>query len=202
MLADHFADEYPKRLQSEYGYLRQKYKLQGITPMLWRFMRMRPSNFPTIRIAQFAALVHRSLHLFSKIVSVSHMDELGSLLKVSAGDYWMTRYRFDDIPGRTYEKRLGAASVDNILINTIAPVQFLFGLHHGDITGQERALDMLGSVAPERNRIITIWEAQHWKAGNAAQSQALLQLFNRYCSRKRCLECAVGLSVIRSQPVK
>ena len=199
MLGRDFKDDYPNELKKEYTYLRQKYNLEPIPEHLWKFMRMRPPNFPTIRIAQFAALIDKSLHLFSHIVESSTVKEIRSLLEVKASEYWDTHYRFDGEPQRTYAKALGVDSIDNLIINTMAPVQFLYAHYQGNIDQQERALQLLSSVDAESNKVITVWEQNNWKPESAAQSQAMLQLFNNYCSNKRCLECSIGLNVIKNQ---
>lgn len=202
MLEKDFEEDYPNELKKEYQYFRQKYKLQPISAHLWKFMRMRPPNFPTIRIAQFAALVHKSLHLFSQIASSISVKEIHSLLAVSASKYWSSHFRFDEVQQRVYSKTLGADSIDNIIINTIAPVQFLYAHYHDNTSDQESALQLLSSVQAESNKYISLWEQHNWQPINAAQSQALLQLFNNYCSNKKCLECAIGLSIIKSRPVE
>ena len=200
MLDREFADEYPNVLKKEYAYLKQKYKLQSIAEHLWKFLRLRPANFPTIRIAQFAALVHRSLHLFSQVVETHTIKEIIPLLEVNVSEYWKTHFVFDEAQDKSTDKKLGKASIENIVINTIAPIQFLYAGKHGSDRQQERALTLLDAIAPEKNHILNLWIEFNWKAKNAAHSQALIQLYNNYCSQKRCLECAVGLSIMRSAP--
>jgi hypothetical protein len=202
MLEAEFTEEYPLTLQKEYKYLQQKYRLQPIPTHLWKFMRMRPANFPTVRIAQFAALVHRSLHLFSQIVEASTVKEIIPLLSVYASEYWNTHYRFEEAQKRSTVKHLGIASVYNVIINTVAPIQFLYAYKQGETSQQHKALQLLEDLPREHNSIIEIWDNAGWKVKDAAQSQAVLQLYNNYCSAKRCLECAVGLSIIRSAPNK
>lgn len=202
MLDGEFTDEYPNTLKKEYTYLRQKYKLQPIAGHLWKFLRLRPANFPTIRIAQFAALVHRSLHLFSQIVETHTVKEIQPLLEVSVSDYWKTHFVFDEAQDKATDKKLGKSSVENIIINTIAPIQFLYASKHGNTQQQERALQLLDVVPPESNHILNLWKESNWKAQNAAQSQSLLQLYNNYCANKRCLDCAIGLTIMRSGPNK
>lgn len=203
MLDGTFTDTYPKQLQAEYDYLRKKYKLTPIAGHLWKFLRMRPANFPTIRIAQFAALVHKSLHLFSQIIEVNTVKEISPLLEVQGGSYWDTHYRFDEETiEKPVAKKLGKSSVQNIIINTIAPIQFLYAARQGVDGLQEKALQLLDEVPAEKNHIIDEWNVTGWKVQNAAQSQALLQLYNRYCTSKRCLECSLGHSILRSGPEK
>lgn len=198
MLDGDFMDDYPRALQNEYEYLRRKYSLSPIKEHLWKFLRMRPANFPTLRIAQFAALIHKSLHLFSQVIETHTVKDVQPLLDVTASEYWDTHFQFDAKPVKAAPKSLGQGSVENIIINTIAPIQFLFAARHGTSTLQERALQLLEEVRAEKNSITDVWEANGWKPANAAQSQAMLQLYNNYCSRKRCLECSIGLNIIRS----
>lgn len=198
MLDDEFKEDYPRRLQKEYVYLRQKYKLQPIPGHLWKFLRLRPANFPTVRIAQFAALVNKSLHLFSQVAETYTIKDLLPLLDVTAGEYWDTHYRFDEKQEIPAKKHLGLSSVHNIIINTIAPIQFLYAGEQGTVTRQEKALELLDAIPAEKNNIIRIWQEHNWKALNAAQSQSLIQLYNKYCTHKRCLECAIGHKIIRA----
>lgn len=202
MLEGVFKDEYPRELQAEYAYLQHKFSLTPIAGYLWKFLRLRPANFPSIRLAQFAALVHQSLHLFTSLSDHKSVLELTELLTVSASEYWKTHYRFDELQKNSSEKKLGSDSVHNLIINTVAPVRFLYAYSQGLLAAQEAALSLLEDLPPENNNVIRQWETHKWKPQNAGQSQSLLQLYNTYCRNKRCLECAVGLSIIRSGPDK
>ena len=199
MLHDDFKDDYPRELQREYDFLKKKYKLKPIAGHLWKFLRMRPANFPTVRIAQFAALIHKSVHLFSQIIETHSVDDLEPLLEVTASGYWDTHFQFDAAQKQAAPKSLGKTSFQNIIINTIAPIQFLYAAKQDTYLLQERALQLLEAVPAEKNNITRLWDDNGWNAANAAQSQALLQLFNNYCSAKRCLECTVGLNIIRQE---
>lgn len=199
MLQRNFTEEYPNRLKAEYGYLQKKYKLTPIPVKLWKYMRLRPANFPTIRIAQFAALVHKSLHLFSQIIETHTVKEVAPLLDVTASEYWDTHYTFDEKQEETTKKHLGLTSVHNIIINTIAPVQFLYAAEQGTSAQQEKALTLLEAVPVEKNSILGTWQDAGWKAQNAAQSQSLIQLYNKYCTSKRCLDCALGHNIMKLQ---
>jgi len=199
MLAEDFEDDYPRELQREYDYLKKKYKLKPIATHLWKFLRMRPANFPTVRIAQFAALIHKSIHLFSQIIETHSVKELEPLLDVTASSYWDTHFQFDAPQARSVPKALGKTSFENIIINTIAPIQFLYAARQDTYQLQEKALQLLEAVPAEKNNITAMWADNGWKPVNAAQSQALLQLYNNYCSGKRCLECTIGLNIIRQQ---
>jgi hypothetical protein len=199
MLNDDFVDDYPRELQREYDYLKKKYKLKPIATHLWKFLRMRPANFPTIRIAQFAALVHKSLHLFSQIIEIHSVKEIEPLLDVTASVYWETHFQFDVPQDRAVKKSLGKTSLHNIIINTVAPIQFLYAARQDTYKLQERALQLLEAVPAEENNITRLWADNGWIAANAAQSQALIQLYNNYCSPRRCLECTVGLNIIKAK---
>lgn len=198
MLDDDFEDDYPRELQREYDYLKKKYKLKPIATHLWKFLRMRPANFPTIRIAQFAALIHKSLHLFSQIIESHSVKEIEPLLDVSASSYWDTHFRFDAKQDEATVKSLGKTSVLNIVINTVAPIQFLYAARQDTYKLQDKALQLLEAVPAEQNNITRIWDDNGWQAANASHSQALIQLYNNYCSAKRCLECSIGLNIIKA----
>lgn len=200
MLDRDFEEEYPNALKKEYNYLRQKYKLEPVKEHLWKFLRMRPANFPTVRLAQFAALVHKSFHLFSQIIEQHTVKDILPLLEVTASEYWNTHFRFDEKQEAAAPKKLGKDSLHNIIINTIAPIQFLYATRQGEAGLQEKSLQLLETVPAEKNNIIEIWQEHGWKAASAGHSQALLQLFNNYCSKKRCLECAIGLGILKSRP--
>jgi hypothetical protein len=198
MLNEEFKEDYPRELQREYEYLKKKYKLQPMGGHLWKFLRMRPANFPTIRIAQFAALIHKSLHMFSQIIETHSVKQIEPLLDVTASSYWDTHFQFDVPQKQATKKSLGRSSVLNIIINTIAPIQFLYAAKQDTYKLQEKALQLLEAVPAEKNNITRLWDEHGWHAANAAQSQALLQLYNGYCSGKRCLECSIGLNIIKT----
>ena len=121
------------------------------------------------------------------------------MIEVNASDYWNTHFRFDEEAPFAL-KHLGASSVHSIIINTIAPIQFLYAQRYGIQAQQDKALQLLESVPAEKNNILDVWAASGWKPNSAAQSQALIQLYNSYCTPRKCLECAIGLSIIRSVP--
>ena len=202
MLEDVFDEPYSKLLREEYQFLRTKYSLSPLPVHLWKFMRMRPASFPTLRIAQLAALLHREKNFLSRLLQDGVQDVEAMLSTAEASSFWKTHYRFGDAPGRQSRKALGEDTVRNILINTVAPVRFLYAHRQGSAGGGEAALAMLESVPAEDNAIIREWMRIGWSPRNAADTQAMLQLYNNYCAPKRCLECAVGLAIIRRRPVE
>jgi hypothetical protein len=142
-------------------------------------------------------LIHKSEHLFSQIIETHAIKEIEPLLNVTASEYWTDHFRFDEIQDGSGPKSLGKSSVENIIINTIAPIQFLYASRQGAESLRERSLNLLETVPAEKNNITALWAENGWDAGNAAQSQALIQLYNNYCTHRRCLECTVGLNIIR-----
>ncbi|WAC40746.1 DUF2851 family protein [Pedobacter sp. SL55] len=192
-----FEDDYPNQLKTEYAFLKQKYKLVPIDISLWKFLRMRPQNFPTLRLAQFAALILKSSHLFSKVLEVKNVKELHLLFEqLPVNDFWLRHYHFNK-EAEKVSVQLGKSSIDNLLINTVSLFLFAYGKYTGQANYQTRAFYLLESIAAENNSIIS----QYVKAGimleNAYQTQALLQLRKSYCNEKKCLNCGIGLKILK-----
>ncbi len=196
LLDEVFQDEYAQTLAKEYKHLRHKYGLTPLAAVQWKFLRLRPANFPTVRLAQFASLVHRSAHLFSKILEAESVRAMEHLIDAEPGDYWLTHYQLDK-PSAKRSKRPGIDFIHLLIINTIVPFLFHYGREKGLEDLQKRALLLLESVPPEANTIIEGWADLGTKSRNAYQTQALLQLKTRYCDPKRCLECGVGLNILK-----
>lgn len=196
LLAGSFSEDYPKLLNKEYAFLQKKYKLVPVKIPL-HFLRMRPSNFPTIRLAQLAMLIHHSLHLFSKIKEAVTLKQIRSLLDVTANDYWHYHYLFDE-PGAFKEKHLGTQMINNILINTIVPILFSYGHFHKEEVYKERVMTWLEQMDKEKNVITNGFTALGIPNKNAFDSQALIQLKKLYCNNKRCLDCAVGNKLLKA----
>ena len=196
MLEEDFEDDYPNRLKKEYNFLKKKYQLEPIDKVNWKFMRLRPANFPTIRIAQFAQLIFQSAHLFSKILEAKNVEALEKLFKIEPSDYWKTHYTFDN-ESEEKPKKLGKTAIHLFIINTIAPFLFVYGRQKAESAFQDKALALLESLKPEKNSIIDGWKNLGVKPESAAQTQALLQLKNEYCNQKRCLECSVGAAILK-----
>jgi len=191
-----FADEYPQLLAKEYDFLKKKFSLNPIPGHLWKFLRLRPSNFPTIRISQFAALIHQSQNLFSKILSCKTSQEVITMFDLKASEYWETHYVFDK-PAPKSVKRFGDVAIQTIIINTVVHFLFLYGNEKGNNSSKDKAIEFLTSLPPEQNNIITGFEKLGVKTQNAFETQALIELKNKYCALKKCLHCRVGLSLLR-----
>jgi len=192
-------DDYTAALEKEYHFLRRKYSLVPLQAHRWKFMRMRPSNFPTLRIAQFAMFIHKGLDFFSRIMEVRDAALLMPLLSVHASSYWDNHYRLGELSAECQVKHLGKDAFYNILINTVAPMQHLYARSQGRSALIENSVQLLQHIPPEKNRVMRVWEENGITAGDAAQSQALLQLFQEYCSRRRCLECRVGNQLLSAR---
>ncbi len=197
LLNEHLEDKYLQALQNEYVFLKQKLKLQSIDAHLWKFLRLRPVNFPTIRIAQFANLILNSTHLFSKIIETEKYDDLKRLLNVDVSEYWQSHYVFDKT-SELKTKHLGEDSVNNIIINTIVPFLFVYGKQRDEIKYVDRALQFLEQTTGENNSIISKWRAMEITFKNAYSTQALLQLKNEYCNHKKCLSCIIGNYLLKN----
>jgi len=189
-------DDYFLSLRKEYSFLYKKYSLSGIESHLWKFMRMRPINFPTVRIAQLAMLIHHSSALFSQILETENYDELRKLFKVNASEYWNTHYRFNKPSGENRPKTLGETAFNNLVINTIVPMLFVYGDQHNDQSMKDRALLLLEKLDAEENQIIAKWNELGIESHTAFETQALLQLKNNYCEYKKCLDCQLGTKII------
>lgn len=192
-----FEEEYPILLQREYKVLRQKFQLTPINTAAWKFGKMRPAAFPTIRIALFAQLIYQSTHLFSKLLETEQISDFRQFFELKVSDYWLAHYRFGDTTEKRQQKSLGKSTFHNIAINTLVPFLFVYGKSIQDETYCERALRWLEQIEAEDNIVIKMWESIGIKAENAYQTQALLHLKKQYCDQKHCLDCAIGNKILR-----
>lgn len=195
LLNANFTESYPVMLQKEYRFLREKYKLKAIHEPV-HFLRMRPGNFPTIRLAQLAMLIHHSSHLFSQIKDITALKEVMELFTVTANDYWHYHYRLDEAAAFR-PKIIGEKTLQNIIINTAIPAVFAYGAVHQEQRYKNKALQWLESIAPEENSITKKWKQLGVHNSSALDSQALTELTKEYCIRKQCLQCAVGNAILK-----
>ena len=189
-------DDYFIRLRNEYHFLQRKFSLQPIDPKLWRFLRLRPQNFPHIRLAQLARLYHQKTASLSQIVDCATVEDLEKALATRVTPYWQTHYLFGaDSP--TSEKRLSASSRRLMIINTVIPMLFAYGRHRHDEKLCDRAFDLLEELGAEQNHITRMWSECGLSVRSAADTQALIQLKNEYCDRKDCLRCRIGYEYLK-----
>ena len=189
-------DEYYQNLKKEYTFLANKYGLKSIPVHRWKWLRLRPPGFPTIRIAQFASLIYQSSRLFSKILEAKSYKELIDLFDLNVSEYWKHHYRFG-AESKFREKKFGKATTDSLIINALLPLIFLYGNKIKSDEFKERALAVLELIPAENNAIISGWKKCGIKVKNAWHSQALLQLKSRYCEQSQCLQCEFGNRIIR-----
>lgn len=196
-LTDDTADDYYRLLQQEYQFLAKKYSLKPIDKSLWKFLRMRPQNFPTLRLAQFAALIINSNHLFSKILEIKNFDDYRKLFsELPVNTFWEKHYHFNK-SAKKVSTQLGKKSIENILINTIALFLYAYGRQMDKNNYITQALQLLETLPAEENVIIKKYAASGVIVKNACQSQAVLQLHKNYCSKKRCLNCGIGIKILK-----
>ncbi|PKW29576.1 DUF2851 family protein [Flavobacterium lindanitolerans] len=189
-------DVYFQDLKGRWDYLRNKHILKRIYVDPVQFFRLRPSNFPTIRLSQLANLYHSKPNLFSKIIESKSLAEFYKIFDVSASDYWSDHYQFDK-QSRRKEKKLTNAFIDLLLINTVVPLKFAYAAYVGDDISEE-IVQLLSEIPAEKNIIIDKFRDFGIVANNAYETQALLQLKNEYCNKKRCLECGIGLELMKN----
>ncbi|HEX5026009.1 MAG TPA: DUF2851 family protein [Agriterribacter sp.] len=190
-----FEEDYPQMLKKEYLFYQKKYGWSRVTESVY-FLRMRPGNFPTIRLAQLAMLIHQSTHLFSQVKSIVQLAELKKLLQVTANDYWHYHYQFDE-PSAFKKKKLGGQMIDNIIINTIVPVVFAYGHLQREQVSKDKALQWLEDTTAEQNAITRQWAALGVTNASAHDSQAMIELSKTYCPNKNCLNCAIGCAILK-----
>lgn len=189
-------EEYPLLLKREFEVMRSKFNLYTMPLERWKFMRMRPVNFPTIRLAQLAQIIHRHGPLFSTIKEAVTIGEVKALFDVQASSYWDTHYRFS-VKGPVRPKHLGDGTADVLMINAVVPLLFCYGKFHKDQRYCEKALQFLENTNAEDNTVVRHYADRGMAPQNAMQSQALLHLRKHYCKRKRCLECSIGNNLLR-----
>lgn len=193
-------DDYFDSLIKEYAFLRKKYGLIPIDFHCWKFLRLRPASFPAIRISQLAGLLHKSSNLFSFIIESEKAGDIMRLFDVAASYYWDSHYDFgkrssaSEGPGK---KHLGIKTIQAIIINTVVPFLFVYGRQKGNSSYEDRAMKFLESLPAENNAVTRQFSMLGFKNNSAFESQALVEMKNEYCSRKKCLDCLIGASLVR-----
>jgi len=191
-------DIYFNTLQKEFKILNVKYQLEErkLDPVQWRFLRLRPANFPTVRIAQFSAIISSTKNIFSKIIDAKSYADLIIFFQIRQSDYWHNHYRFG-IKSKSKVRDLGQSSSDILIINSVAPLLVAYGLEKDEEDYIARAQNILQQMPAESNKITRTWDALNWKVKNAFDSQGLIELYNNHCQSKNCLNCAIGASLMR-----
>ena len=188
-------DQYFKDLKGRYQYLSHKHQLQPVYIDDLQFFKHRPDNFPTIRLSQLAQLYHTHQNLFAKIIEVTDIQGIYEVFRVQVSPYWQTHYRFDKESPKK-RKALTTSFVDLLIINTIVPFRFAYGKSTGKENSEE-LVALLQAISPEKNGIMDKFRQFKMPVESAYDSQSLLQLRNEYCAHKRCLQCALGLELLK-----
>jgi len=195
LLSDDIQDAYYKTLQMEYNYLLKKHNLQVNMKSQFQFFRLRPNNFPTVRIAQLAALLNQHQNLFSKIIITTKLKDYYKLFDISISEFWKIHYSFTSTSRKTY-KKLSKKFIDLLLINTIVPLKFIY-LKYINELNEEELISTIKLIKPEKNAVIDGFKKLNVPCNNALNSQALLQLKNEYCEKNKCIQCAIGNQLLR-----
>ncbi len=188
-------DQYYLDLQKEYRFLKHKYQLKPLDSYIFKMLRVRPSAFPQVRIAQLASLLVETGRLFSSIIDIEDYRKLRLYFQSSVSEYWKTHYTFGK-ESKQSNKIMGESSLDIILINTVAPILFAYGKRRDEEKYCDRALSLLESIKPERNSIVRDFQLLGVDVKNAFDSQALIQLKREYCSQRKCLYCKIGYRIM------
>lgn len=190
-------DNYHSSLMNEYAFLSRKYALEGLemNKAEWKYLRLRPANFPTVRLSQLAALLCKRSHIFDTLISFERPKNLINKLKIEPSKYWTQHYDF----GKVSKKKLlgmGKSSLENVLINSAAPLLAAYSKYTNNQKYMDKAIELLQYLKPEKNNILDEWNSLNITAKNAFESQALIELYNSYCLKKQCLSCNIGVSFI------
>ncbi|WP_339918643.1 DUF2851 family protein [uncultured Flavobacterium sp.] len=188
-------DNYFKDLKSRYYYLLHKYQIEKSSCNRVQFFKHRPDNFPTIRLSQLANLYHSNQNLFSQISEITSVKAIYDVFRVSASSYWQDHYQFDKESPKK-KKMLSKSFIDLIIINTLIPIQFAYAKSRGEEIAED-LIQLLNEVAPEKNAIVDKFSSFGLKSGSAFETQSLLQLKNEYCAKSKCLECAIGMELMK-----
>jgi hypothetical protein len=191
-------DEYIRVLRREHALLSHKYSLQTqqLNRAQWKFLRLRPANFPTIRLAQFASLLQKQKNIVSKLLEAATYQDLKAIFSVRQSDYWQNHYQVGKT-SRDEIAMLGDMSIDNIVVNTVVPLLAAYGKLKDDGVYLERAITILQQVPAEWNIITRRWATIGVKPASSFDSQALIELYTNFCSKHRCLDCNIGASLLK-----
>ena len=198
LLNKNLADPLASELWAEYEYLSKKFRISSLNVAVWKRLRLMPANFPEIRISQFAHFLHLHQDFFSVLIEVGSKKQAIDAFSVEASEYWKSHSAFDK-GCKPRKVKLGRASIENILINSVAPILFAYGKHKVKQQLVDIALQIMEEVKAENNKIVRSWIANGLPVNSARESQASIELYNEYCTHKKCLNCMIGAELISSQ---
>lgn len=197
LLEEAAEDDYATALKKEYAYYRAKHRLGEMPVQMWRFLRVRPESFPTVRIALLAAFICRFRRVVSRLTEAESAEEAMAFFDVQASSYWDSHYSFQK-KSVVRGKRVGSTFRHVLLINVFVPFLFIYGREQGNERLAEKALRWLEEARPEKNHIIDAWTKCGFALDSALQTQALIQLRREYCDKRLCLKCRIGREVLKS----
>jgi hypothetical protein len=188
---ENIQDEYFISLRKEYRFLQKKYDLKSLDSHIFKSLRIRPNNFPHIKIMQLAGIIRKKQGLFSEILEISDKEKFNALFTSETGEYWLTHYHFEKTSVKRI-KKLGLSAIHLLIINAVVPLFFAYGKKKNSEIYIEKALRLLESIPPESNHIITLFSRSGVQIQNAGDTQALIQLKREYCEQKKCIYCRIG----------
>lgn len=197
MLQKRLEDDYYNSLQQEYLFLQKKYDLHPMQGVEWKFLRLRPANFPTLRIAQLAMLIHQSQGLFSQFLEKEKLSECRELFSYGTTPYWDTHYTFGKQTTRHTQRKIGKSLQEIMIVNSVIPMLFAYARYVGESSWQQKALRLLQEIKPEQNHIVQGFRDLGFEVQSAYDSQALLQLKQKYCELRRCEHCTLGHEILK-----
>ncbi|MBK6544693.1 MAG: DUF2851 family protein [Saprospiraceae bacterium] len=198
MLADDHQDAYYQGLQSEFKHLQLKYGIVPINAIEWKFLRLRPSHFPSLRIAQLAAFLYKEHQLFSKIIESDSLNEIYGYFDESPNEYWNSHFIFGKPSKEWKHAKIGTQTRDILIINVIVPILFAYGVIQNREELKEKALFFLQKLKTEKNHIVHMWKSYNFTLDHAGHSQGGIQLYQRYCNEKKCTSCLIGNEILKN----
>lgn len=190
-------DTYHMNMKNEFTFLKDKYTITPVSLQEWKFLRMRPANFPTVRLAQLATLFTTRQTLFATLMDCDQLHDVQCFFDLEMNDYWQEHYKFGKT-GKSCPAKIGKEAVESLVINVLAPLKAAFRISKGQARWYEVMESILKEIPPENNRYIRLWETQGVRAKNACDSQGLLAQYLLRCKDKKCLSCPVGLELLKA----
>ena len=190
-------DDYHRELKNQFNFLKQKYELHNrLNKSFWKFLRLRPANFPTLRLSQFAALLHENSSLFDQFLNITDHSKAEDWIKTKPSAYWRRNYTF----GKASKIKiggLGKATSDIIIINVVVPLLISYGKSIDSLKYIDRGFKLLEEIKPEKNKIVRLFQDLELSVTSALDTQALIQLHSEYCNKKECLRCSIGNYLVK-----
>lgn len=196
MLNRTFKDDYPNQLKEEYQFLTKKYNLQSIEASTWKFSKLRPLNFPTIRIAQLSAIVQHHPKFFTECIELNEPTSILNYFDVEINAYWDTHYTFDS-ESASRKKYIGKESINQLILNTLCITWVLYANVTNSPEYAQKAMNLMEMMTLENNRYVTMFNDVSYEFKNSVHSQGLRYLWEYYCNDKKCLNCSIGIQGLK-----